>query len=154
VELRLFGVFGRYEDYGIRFISNAVCKCLFDLPITLRQNRTFSYLYVDDLLPVVDWALADAPGKVACNVAPEWTDSLGELADLVARQGGERLGKEVPVRVAKEGAGKEYSADSSRLREMMPSVSFTPVETAVERLFDWYAERLPDIDRSRLVADR
>ena len=40
VELRLFGVFGRYEDYAIRFVSNAICKSLLDLPITLRQNRT------------------------------------------------------------------------------------------------------------------
>ena len=54
MELRLFGVFGRHEDYAIRFISNAICKTLFDLPITLRQNRTFSYLYVDDLGPIVE----------------------------------------------------------------------------------------------------
>ena len=57
VELRLFGVFGRYEDYGIRFISNAICRALTDLPITLRQDRRFSYLFIDDLMPVLDWAL-------------------------------------------------------------------------------------------------
>ena len=38
VELRPFGVFGPYEDYAIRFISNAICKTLFDLPVTLRQD--------------------------------------------------------------------------------------------------------------------
>jgi len=35
-ELRLFGVFGKYEDWQIRFISNAICKTLYDLPITIR----------------------------------------------------------------------------------------------------------------------
>ncbi len=154
VELRLFGVFGRYEDYGIRFISNAICRTLYGLAVTLRQDRRFSYLFIDDLMPVVDWALADAPEKVACNVAPDWTDGLRDLAALVARQAGERLGKEVPVLVANEGTGKEYSADNTRLKEIMPNVSFTPTEIAVERLFSWYEDRLPELDRKRLVADR
>ena len=26
IELRIFGIFGKYEDYAIRFISNAICK--------------------------------------------------------------------------------------------------------------------------------
>ncbi len=34
IELRPFGVFGKYEDWEIRFISNAICKALFDFPIT------------------------------------------------------------------------------------------------------------------------
>ena len=54
VELRPFGVFGKYEDYAIRFISNAICKTLFDLPVTLRQNRRFSYVWIDDLVRVVE----------------------------------------------------------------------------------------------------
>ncbi|MBP5297104.1 MAG: NAD-dependent epimerase/dehydratase family protein, partial [Bacteriovoracaceae bacterium] len=44
VDLNIFGIFGKYEDWEIRFISNAICKALYHLPITLRQNRRFSYL--------------------------------------------------------------------------------------------------------------
>ena len=47
VDLNIFGIFGKYEDWEIRFISNAICKALYQLPITLRQNRRFSYLFVD-----------------------------------------------------------------------------------------------------------
>ncbi|NDC41926.1 MAG: NAD-dependent epimerase/dehydratase family protein, partial [Chitinophagia bacterium] len=46
-DFRIFGIFGKYEDYAIRFISNAICKALYDLPITLRQNRMFDYLYIN-----------------------------------------------------------------------------------------------------------
>ena len=53
VDLRLFGVFGKYEDYAIRFISNAMCKAVFDLPITVKQNRKFDYLYINDFMPVL-----------------------------------------------------------------------------------------------------
>ena len=55
IELRLFGVFGKYEDYSIRFISNAICKALFDLPITIKQNRKFDYLYIEDLMPILQY---------------------------------------------------------------------------------------------------
>jgi len=146
VELRLFGVFGKYEDYGIRFISNAICRSLCGLPITLSQDRRFSYLFIADLMPVVDWALSAAPAHSVYNVAPEWTDDLRDLAALVARL----AGGAVRVLEANQGRGKEYSADSSRLARDMPQVSFTPTETAVEGLYRWYADRLPEIDRARL----
>jgi GDP-L-fucose synthase len=53
-DFRIFGIFGKYEDYSIRFISNAICKSLFDLPISLRQNKKFDYLYINDLMPILE----------------------------------------------------------------------------------------------------
>ena len=41
--LRLFGCFGKYEDYQTRFISNAICRSLFNLPITI---ATVSYTHL------------------------------------------------------------------------------------------------------------
>jgi len=150
VELRLFGVFGRYEDYGIRFISNAICRTLLDLPITLRQDRRFSYLFIHDLMPVVDWALVGRPEHIAYNVAPDWTDSLYDLGLLVSG----RSGKDLAVQVATEGYGREYSADNARLRKEMPHVTFTPTEVAVDRLFSWYEDRRSEIDARRLEIDQ
>jgi UDP-glucose 4-epimerase len=150
VELRLFGVFGKHEDYAIRFVSNAICKTLFDLPITLRQNRTFSYLYVDDLGPIVDRFLTADHAHAAYNVVPDWTDDLLDLAELVRN----RSGKELPIVVAAPGNGLPYSADNARLRAEVPDVAFTPVEEAISSLYDWYAAHLSTIDRSALTVDK
>src|ERR1035437_1096679 len=150
VELRLFGVFGPYEDYGIRFISNAICRTLFDLPITLRQDRRFSYLFIRDLMPVIDWALVGRPEHVAYNVAPDWADSLHDIGHLVSI----RTGKDLPVLVAVEGYGREYSADNARLRKEMPHLRFTPTEVAIDRLFRWYEDRRSEIDATRLDIDK
>ena len=54
VELRIFSIFGKYEDYAIRFISNMICKAIHDLPLTMKQNRPFDFLYIDDLMPILD----------------------------------------------------------------------------------------------------
>ena len=148
VELRLFGVYGRYEDYGIRFISNAICRAINDLPITLRQDRRFSYLYVDDLMPVIDWALVARPAHVAYNVCPDWTDSLSDLAATVA----ERSERPARLLVASEGLGNEYSGDNSRLRTELPTMAFTTPDVAIDRLFGWYSDHRSEIDLTRIEA--
>jgi UDP-glucose 4-epimerase len=150
VELRLFGVFGRHEDYAIRFVSNAICKVLFDLPITLRQNRTFSYLYVDDLGPIVDQFLSSPHAEVSYNVVPDWTDDLYDLAERVR----DRSGREVPIMVGSPGNGLPYSAANERLRGEFPHTTFTPVGAAIDALYDWYETNLATIDRSALIVDR
>jgi UDP-glucose 4-epimerase len=138
VELRLFGVFGRYEDYAIRFVSNAICKSLLDLPITLRQDRTFSYLYVNDLGPIVERFLTGNHGEPAYNIVPDWTDDLYDLAGKVRA----RSGKDLPIIVGR------------RLAREFPDVNFTPVGAAVDALYDWYSANLATIDRSAFVTDK
>jgi len=150
VELRPFGVFGPHEDYAIRFISNAICKTLFDLPVTLRQDRRFSYLYVDDLMPVLAHFLEGGAAGRAYNVTPDAVESLRNLAKLVVAVSG----KDLPVRVAKKGVGLEYTGDNRRLSEEIPGLRFTPTGTAVERLYEWYAARRDAIAYERLLVDR
>ena len=150
VNLNIFGIFGKYEDWEIRFISNAVCKTLFDLPITLRQNRRFSYLYVDDLMPVLDYFLSH-PAKYKCyNVTPDNELELLEAAQLVERLGGRQNG----ICIAKEGYGLNYSGSNARLKAEMPGLTFTPPAEAITALFDYYTAHLEKLDKSLLLHDK
>lgn len=154
VELRPFGVFGPGEDYAIRFISNACCKVLFGLPVTLRQDRRFSYVTVEDLAVVVALALRDSAGEGlapgAYNVTPHAPVSLLELAHDVVRVSGSG----VEVVVADPGAGSEYSGDGARLRAAAPSFTPEPLPVGIARLYAWYEARRATIDRALLLTDR
>jgi len=150
VELRIFGIFGKYEDYAIRFISNAICKTLFDLPITLRQDRKFDYLFVDDLTPVVEHFIVNKVTDKAYNVTPDYSIGLLALAQKVK----EISGKNVPIQVGREGMGLEYSGDNARLRREMPGFKFTPLDEAVKKLFAWYEKNQGSIDKSVLLFDK
>jgi UDP-glucose 4-epimerase len=150
VELRPFGVFGRYEDYTIRFISNAICRTLFDLPVTLRQNRRFDYVPVTDLVGVIERFFTCEVRHDAYNVSAPHTWELLDLARLVVGLSG----KDLPIVVANEGLGVEYSGDGRRLREDLPEFAFTPLQEAVARLYEWYAQRRESIDRESLLADK
>lgn len=150
VELRLFGVFGRYEDYAIRFISNAICKALSGLPITLRQNRTFSYLYVDDLGPIVERFLVRDHPDASYNVVPDWTNDLDDLAERIRQ----RARSDLPVIVKEAGNGLAYTASNRRLRSAMPDVRFNTMDAAIDDLYGWYAANLRSIDRAALLVDK
>lgn len=75
-DLRIFGIFGKYEDYAIRFISNAICKTLFDLPITVKQDRNFDYIFVEDLMTVLEFFIEARPKYKAYNITPASSVSL------------------------------------------------------------------------------
>ena len=153
VELRPFGVYGPGEDYAIRFISNACCKALLGMPVTLRRDRMFSYVWVDDLVAVIKAALegnAEGLPPGSYNVTCGWPISLRALADLVVAASG----RDVPVIVAEEEDGPEYSGDGSKLEANAPSLSFTSPRAGIDRLLAWYAGRLDQIDRSALEFDR
>jgi len=153
VELRPFGVYGPGEDYAIRFISNACCKALSGMPVTLRQDRVFSYVWVQDLAAVVERAIDDGPAALAAgayNVTPGEPVRLAAMAELVVRASG----REVPVVVAEPGLGLEYSGDGSKLATASPSIEFTSPAQGVAQLVAWYDARLADIDPSVLETDR
>lgn len=150
IELRIFGIFGPYEDYAIRFISNALCKTLFNMPVTLRQDRKFDYLWVDDLMPVVEHFIEPGSATGAFNVTPDETSSLkavGELVIAVSRN-------HVPLHVASDELGPPYTGDNSRLHAEIPGLHFTPMPEAVERLYAWYAARKNEIDHDALLVDK
>lgn len=151
-DLRIFGCFGKYEDWELRFISNAICKTLFDLDITLRRNMNFDYLYVNDLARIMKWFLnTDTLQHRYYNVCTGQTIDLLSLAKLVQSI----AGNSVEIHVAQEGMNSEYSGDNSRLLAEMGSFDFTSHEAAVGELYDWYrAQKDTLLNKELLLTDK
>ena len=149
-DLRIFGIFGKYEDYTIRFISNMVCKALFDLPLTIKQNRRFDYIWAGDLPGIVRHFLKhDAPHR-AYNVTPDKAVALVDIAKEVLSISG----KDLPIIVAEPGLGAEYSGDNSLLRAEIKDLAFTPLREAIKELYGWYSANKNNLDRSVLLVDK
>lgn len=150
VDLRVFGIFGKYEDYAIRFISNMICKALFDLPLTIKQDRKLDYLWVEDLAPIVDHFLSNDMAYKAYNITPDSPMQLLELARKVLKA----AGKDLPIEVAQPGMGLEYSGDNARLKSEVPGLKFTDIDSSVQKLYEWYRENRKGIDRGALLSDK
>lgn len=149
-DFRIFGIYGRYEDYAIRFISNAICKAIFDLPITLRQNRMFDYLYIDDLMPILEYFIENDPAERAFNITPDNATGLLDIANMVR----DTCGKELEIKVAAEGMGIEYSGDNTLLKSTIKSVTFTPIKTGIELLYQWYLDNKSSLNKELLITDK
>ena len=148
-DLNIFGIFGKHEDYSIRFISNAICKSLFDMPITLRQNRRFSYLYVNDLMPILEWFIENEPKFKSYNITPDGFVELRDIANNVAKISGNS-----DVKIANNGYGLDYYGSNTRLRTEMPNVHFTPIKKSISDLYNWYLTNKNLIDKQKLTKDR
>lgn len=134
--LRLFGVFGPYEDWRTCFISNLCCKALHDLPLTIRRECRFDFLYVDDLMAPLRWVLDGTPRFHDYNVCTGRPVLLSDIAKLVCRV----AGKDLPIQFLADGMGLEYTGSPARLQAEVPSFEPTPLETAVARLYQFYVE--------------
>lgn len=147
--LRLFGVFGKYEAWDVRFISNACCRVLCGAPITLRQDVVFDYLYIDDLARLTAWFIENQPLHRTYNVCRGRTHSLLSLAHMVA----EVSGKDPQIQVASEGLGVEYSGDNSRMLSEIGPFEFREMRAAVRELYTWYESHIGEIDADLLRFD-
>lgn len=150
VDLTIFGIFGKYEDWEIRFISNAICKTLFGLPITLRQNRRFSYLYINDLMPVLEYFIENETPYKSYNVTPSQETELLQIARLV-----QQIGQNPhDIQVAQEGQGLSYCGSNQRLLKQIPGLQFTPLSHAIEDLFTYYRQNKEKLDINLLLKDK
>lgn len=150
VDLRPFSVFGKYEDYAIRFISNAICKTLFDLPVTIKQNRRFDFIYIDDLVRVIEHFIEHDGRYKSYNVTPDAAVELRDAAEKVLKISEKNL----PILTTQEGMGFEYSGENRRLREEIPGLSFTPIDEAIRKLYGWYKLNRHSINREFLLVDK
>jgi UDP-glucose 4-epimerase len=130
VHLRLFGVFGMYEDYRYRFFSNAIVKNMLGLPIVINQNVVYDYLYIDDFCRIVEFFVRNTASRRVYNVTPTQSTDLLTIASTVNGIG-ERKSE---IRVLNEGIGVEYSGDNSALLADLGAFDFTDLRTAATEL--------------------
>ena len=147
---RLFGIFGPYENYSRRFISNAICKALCGYPITIRQNAVFDYLYTDDLCKMVEYYIESSMLYRAYNAVSGIRYELTSLAEIV----NSILGTDVPVLVAKLGCNSEYTASNELIHEEVKNITTTSIENRIEKLTCFYKRAIDTLDRESLLYNK
>ena len=149
--LRLFGIFGKYEDWTYKFISNICCKAVFDLPLTIRRECKFDYIYVEDLSNVVEWFLKNKPKYHDYNFTYGSPVLLTKLAEMTLNAAGKKL--EV-IMLNPDGFNNEYTSSNERLINEIPSFKPTRLEIAVEKLYKYYVDNKNLIDKEILSQTR
>ena len=123
--LRPFGVFGKYEDYRRRFISSSILTNMNDgQTIHIFQNKKFSYVWVNDLVRIIDYFIQNKAEHKFYNVGGHQI-KLNQIA--------KKIGK---YKVNKWN-GNEYTCDDTRVRHES-GIIYTPFDESLKELRKFY----------------
>lgn len=149
VTLRLFGIFGKHEDYRYKFISNTVAKRLAGLEVTLIRDAVYDYLDVEDFCTILETCIDRNIHTGEFNVTPDHSVRLSEIIEKVDQQ----LGISTGYSISTPGLGKPYTGSNRRLREVIGDLEFTPLSASIAHLIEHYRQHPEQIDREALVQD-
>lgn len=137
VSFRIFGLFGKYEDFRYRFISNAIVNNLKELPITLNQNVFFDYVYINDFVKIVDYFISHKVKHKFYNIG------TGKKIDIltIANKINKISNKKSKIEVKNTGLNNEYTCDNSRLMDELKKFSFTDFDKSLKELYHWYKNK-------------
>lgn len=148
--LRLFGIFGPYELWDVKFLSNICCKAVYNLPLTVRKDCTFDFLYIKDLPDIAEWFIENKPRYHDYNVCMGVQYPLSQLASIVRNISG----KDLTITLLSDERNKDYSASNARLKAEIPNLHITKMEEALKELYYYYQENKAIIDLDILKGSR
>jgi len=149
VQLRIFSIYGEYENYRYRFISNSIVKNLLELPITINKNVYFDYMYINDLVKIIDWFIHNKPREKIYNTATGEKVDLISLANLV----NESSELKSDIKVLNDGLNNEYTSNNEKLLNEIGKFKFTPHKNAIQNMRSYFKFNLDKLDKETVIND-
>ncbi|WP_060825355.1 NAD-dependent epimerase/dehydratase family protein [Sulfurospirillum cavolei] len=149
IQLRIFGAYGEYENYRFKFISNAIVKNLLHLPITINKNVYFDYIYIDDLVKMIDFFIHNDVREKIYNVTTGTKVDLITLANLI----NEVSDFQSDIHVINEGLNNEYTSNNERILKELGDFQFTSHKNAIAKMRCCFQENLEQLDIQTIKED-
>jgi len=146
----IFGLFGKFEDYRFKFISNAIVKNILKMPIVINQNVVFDYLYVDDFLEIIEKYIENDFANKQFNITPMQSIDLVSIAGII----NDCSHFKSDIIIKNPGLNYEYSASNERMLKDIGIFKFTPYEEAIKQLYDYYKKNINEIDTDAMGKDK
>ena len=127
--LRLPGVYGAHDD-GRSLVGKLIRTVTDQQPVTLSGTGSIlrDYVSIDDLALVIE-ALLSRPLDAVINVATGQSLSLLDIVSIIAEK--VQCRPEIIFR-PQDGPGADLIFDTSRFREVLPTVRLKPLQVGIE----------------------
>lgn len=149
IQLRIFGAYGEYENYRYKFISNAIVKNLLHIPITINKNVFFDYIYVDDLVRMIDFFIHNDAKEKIYNVTTGTKIDLITLAELV----NSTSDFQSDIKVLNDGLNNEYTSNNQRILKELGNFQFTSHQNAIAKMRCYFEENLDKLEIEMIKED-
>jgi UDP-glucose 4-epimerase len=134
--LRVFGIYGKYEDYSRRFISNNICRALSGMKISMNKDMLFDFISVNDLsnLLINHFDNLYIFDKVSYNFCSKEPKYLSDIARILC----DKLNQnDFAIKDASE-LNPEYSGDPSEILSLLPDFNYIDLEQSISELINYY----------------
>lgn len=128
--LNIFACYG-YGEKESRFPSYAINRSIMGLTIEINQNVVFDYLFVEDMVKIVEHFMKHTPEDNIINITPTESISLMEIAEIV----NSIAPKPVEIIVKNPVMNNEYTGDNALLLKNFPELKFTSMREGLEKLY-------------------
>jgi GDP-L-fucose synthase len=129
VNLRLFACCGA-GDPQHKLIPGILGNIRAGVPVELRRNVKFDYLYVCDIAPVLSYFIENDAKYAAYNLCSGTQALIVDIAGEVCRQ----MCSAAPVTFKQDGLGFEYTGDNSRLLAELPAWRPRTINEAIKEI--------------------
>jgi len=137
--IRLFGIFGKYEDHTRRFISNNIYRVMAKLPASLNRDMLFDYIHVDDLGRLIVELTDKLPlSSIDYNFCSGNPRRLSEIASIIQAE----MGQDCAVQIKNEGMNMEYSGSPKKLMNEIGDFKFSTLESSIKKLINFYLSNI------------
>jgi len=131
--LRLFAVFGKYEDWKVRVISNLCYNAVLNKTLIVKENKSFDFMYINDLVKIVEWFIENNPKEKIYNICSGKVINFYEIAKEINQISRKNL--EI---IKEKESGIEYSGNNSRLLNEIKGFEFKDFNESLKELYEWY----------------
>jgi len=134
--LRIFGIYGKYEDYSRRFISNNICRALSGMTVSMNKDMLFDFISVNDLNNLLINHLEGlyAFDNVSYNFCAKEPKYLSDIAKILCQQ----LNQNDFVIKDNSGLNPEYSGDPSAIFSLLPNFNHVDLHQGIADLIKYY----------------
>lgn len=150
ISLRIFGLYGKYEDYRYRFISEMMCRNILGLPMIINQNAYFDYVYINDFVKIVNYFIQNDSKEKFYNIGRGIKIDLLTIAKTINKI----AEKPSKIIVKKPGLNNEYTCDNKRLINEIKRIEFTDFNDSLIELYKWYKSIKKDLNKNYFKTDR
>ena len=135
--LRVFGIYGPYEDFQRRLISNNLVRHLNNLPLQYNRNVAFDYLYINDFLSALERFLSlEKPKYNTYNLCVGKAYKFKEIMETIA----DVVGEDTSDIILNDSnpSNYEYSGDPTLIENEIGKIEQTKLLDAITKLYSWY----------------
>ncbi len=132
---RIFGCYGP-TDADFKLITYVIRRCLENKTIELNRDCKFDYMWVKDIVPVLEYFIENTPQFHDYNVCSGTSVRITEIADMIRNE----MQASSEITIKELGDGNEYSGNNTRIISEIKNLKFTPLYEGIKKQINYEVE--------------